>query len=290
MFLPLQVYVLLGFGTFLSLIWMGMLLGSRKYNELVVPLDKKEFPLKELYPLGCRILEIIKYGYNNKFDRKLRQAVTTVYGEKYCEYYLRIIMSQRISLALTLFIISFALYGLTLEIGILLIFIMFSGLAYYYFGDRVYKKVRKREAEIMFDFPEILSKLALLTNAGMVIREAWENVSDSGNGILYKEMKIVRDEMSNGVSEVDAFFSFGIRCSVPEIKKFTSTLVQGITKGNDELALLLKQQSKEAWETKKFHVRLQGEQASSKLLIPITMMFIGVLIMIVVPIFTNLGL
>jgi len=67
-------------------------------------------------------------------------------------------------------------------------------------------------------------------------------------------------------------------------------LVQGITKGNDELALLLKQQSKEAWETKKFHVRLQGEQASSKLLIPITMMFIGVLIMIVVPIFTNLGL
>ena len=46
-----------------------------------------------------------------------------------------------------------------------------------------------------------------------------------------------------------------MRCSIPEIKKFTSTLVQGMTKGNHELVMLLKEQSKEAWETRKFNVK-----------------------------------
>ena len=45
---------------------------------------------------------------------------------------------------------------------------MFSGLAYYYYGDRVNKNIEKREQEMMKDYPEVLSKLALLTNAGMI--------------------------------------------------------------------------------------------------------------------------
>lgn len=289
MFIPIQLLVLLSIGTLLSVIWLILLLSSKKYDELVTPLDKKEFPLKEIYPLGSKVLDIIKYGYNTKYDRKMRQAVTTIYGEKYTEYFLRVIMAQRISLSFTMLVIAFAVYGLTLEIGAFIIIVMFSGLAYYYYGDRVYKKVKKREEEMLYDFPEVLSKLALLTNAGMVIREAWQKVADSGKGVLFEEMRNVRNEMDNGVADVDAFFAFGMRCSIPEIKKFSSTLVQGITKGNNELALLLKQQSKEAWETKKFHVRVEGEKAASKLLIPITMMFIGILIMVVVPIFTNLG-
>ncbi len=77
MFISLEVVVLLGIGTFFSLIWAVLLLTSGKYNELVAPLDKKEFPLKELYPLGYKILDIIKYGYNTKFDRKLRQIGLT---------------------------------------------------------------------------------------------------------------------------------------------------------------------------------------------------------------------
>ena len=36
-----------------------------------------------------------------------------------------------------------------------------SGLAYYYYGDRVNKNIEKREQEMMKDYPEVLSKLAL---------------------------------------------------------------------------------------------------------------------------------
>ena len=97
------------------------------------------------------------------------------------------------------------------------------------------------------------------------------------------------DEMNNGVSEIDAMFNFGSRCIIPEIKKFTSTIVQGMVKGNSELTAMLQEQSKEVWALKKQNVRRQGEKASAKLLIPMMMMFIGILVMVIIPIFANMG-
>ena len=96
-------------------------------------------------------------------------------------------------------------------------------------------------------------------------------------------------EMQNGTSEVDAIFAFGQRSMTPEIKKFSSTLIQGLTKGNSELAQMLTAQSKEVWNLKMQYVRRQGELANNKLLIPIFMVFAGILIVVIVPIFANLG-
>ncbi|MDR2665401.1 MAG: pilus assembly protein TadC, partial [Oscillospiraceae bacterium] len=72
-------------------------------------------------------------------------------------------------------------------------------------------------------------------------------------------------------------------------RKFASTLIQGHIKGNSELAYMLKEQSREVWSDRRHNVRRQGEKAAGKLLVPITVMFIGILIMIVVPIFAGLG-
>ena len=66
--------------------------------------------------------------------------------------------------------------------------------------------------------------------------------------------------------------------------------MQGMAKGNRELAAMLQQQSKEVWEQRKQDVRRQGEKAAGKLMLPIVIMFIGILIMVIVPIFTNLGI
>ena len=143
---------------------------------------------------------------------------------------------------------------------------------------------------MLHDFSEVVSKLALLTNAGMILREAWEEVAFAGDSTIYVEMQTAVNEMNNGVAEIDAIYNFGTRCIIPEIKKFTSTIIQGVTKGNSELTAMLQEQSREVWQLKKQIVRREGEKAASKLLIPISIMFIGILIMIIVPIFTNLGI
>ena len=166
---------------------------------------------------------------------------------------------------------------------------LFAGVAFYYFGTVTENIIKKRSDEMLSDFSEVISKLALLTNAGMILREAWNEVAYTGSTSLYKEMQKTVDEMNNGVAEIDAVFRFGGRCIIPEIKKFASTIVQGIVKGNSELSIMLTEQSKEVWAAKKQYVRRQGEKAASKLLIPICIMFAGILVMILVPIFTNLG-
>ena len=123
----------------------------------------------------------------------------------------------------------------------------------------------------------------------MIVREAWEEVAYTGNSIFYIEMQKAVDDMKNGFSEADSLYRFGSRCMIPEIKKFVSTIIQGIEKGNSELTRMLEQQSSEVWGLKKQEVRRQGEKAASKLILPMMMMFIGILIMVIIPIFSNLG-
>lgn len=72
-------------------------------------------------------------------------------------------------------------------------------------------------------------------------------------------------------------------------KKFSATVIQGIQKGNSELSSMLQAQSAEVWNLRKQNVRRQGEKAASKLMIPIFMMFFGILIMVIIPIFSNIG-
>ena len=189
----------------------------------------------------------------------------------------------------TVFVFAFPLYGLTDSIAGLLLGFLFAGLAYYYFGTLTQKTILARSEEMLSDFSDVVAKLALLTNAGMILREAWEKIAYTGESVLYIEMQRSVDEMNNGKSEVDAFYDFGVRCIIPEIKKFTSTIVQGLVKGNSELAAMLQQQSKEVWAEKKQLARRKGEKAASGLMLPIVIMFIGILVMVIVPIFTNLG-
>lgn len=282
-------YVLIVLGAVSLAIWMYFYFKGKKHNSMFDVLEEKEYPFKEIYGLGYAVLETIKYKYKSKKDRKLRQQLEVLYGSKYCEYYLRVIHSQQITMAMTVFVIAFALYGLSSEFLAFVVGVAFAALAYYYFGTVTAKKILKRSNELLHDFSEVVSKLALLTNAGMILREAWQEVAFGGEGVIYAEMQTAVDEMNNGVADVDAIYNFGSRCIIPEIKKFTSTIIQGMTKGNSELTSMMQEQSKEVWQLKKQLVRREGEKAASKLLIPICIMFLGILVMILIPIFTNLG-
>ena len=167
--------------------------------------------------------------------------------------------------------------------------LVFAWVAYYYFGTATQKKIEERSEEMLRDFSEVVSKLALLTGAGMTLRDAWKEVAFTGESVLYVEMQMAVEEMNNGMAEIDAFNSFGARCMIPEVKKFTSTIVQGLIKGNSELTEMIREQSSQVWSLKKQNVRRAGEKASSKLMIPMFMIFAGILIMVVVPIFANIG-
>ena len=213
-----------------------------------------------------------------------------LYEKKYVEYYLRLTYARAVTYGMLLFVLAFVIYAFSGDVAVLMIMFLFSGVSVYYVMTLAPKKIESRSSQLIGDFSEVVSKLALLTNAGMILREAWELTAKVGEGVFYQEMRIAVMEMENGISEAEAIRRFGIRCMMPEIKKFSATLIQGIQKGNSELSSMLQNQSAEIWNLRKQNVRRQGEKAASKLMIPIFMMFIGIIIMVVIPIFSNIGI
>lgn len=288
-FISVADIVIMATGCVLLGLWLLIFVKSSQYNGMFENLDENEYPLAQMYSMGYAVMELIRYPYKSKFDRKLRSMLSILYEEKYVEYFLRVTYAQAISLAMLMLIASFIVYGLTQEIIILLMFLLLSGLCVYYFLTLAETKITKRSEELLGDFSEVVSKLALLTNAGMIMREAWNEVAFTNDRTIYAEMQRACVEMDNGVSEMEAIRRFGLRCMIPEIKKFSTTIIQGLEKGNSELTVMLQAQSDEVWAMKQQLIRRKGAQANTKLMIPMFIMFIGILIMIVIPIFANLG-
>lgn len=281
--------VIFAIGFVLLMIWLLFFFIGKKDEAFFEYLDESEYPFKEIYFVGYAIMNKVNYQYKSRADRKLRKELAILYDDKYADYYLRVIYAQKVTLAFTILLLVAPIYALANDALVAGVIVMFAFAAYYHFGTNVSKKIEERSEELLSDFSDVVSKLALLTNAGMIVREAWEEVAYTGDSVFYKEMQIAVGDMKNGCSEADALYSFGNRCIIPEIKKFVSTIIQGIEKGNSELTTMLEQQSSEVWSLKKQEVRRQGEKAASKLILPMMMMFIGILIMVIVPIFSNLG-
>lgn len=289
MFLSLSSIIIMSLGTLFAAFFIVLLIKGKSSENLVEPLNNKEFPLCELYGAGFAFISMIHYSFTSKGERKRKQQIALIYGDKHAEYYLRVNAAERWTLSFLLLLIGFALYGITADLLIIFVFVMFAFTAYYYVSTLPDSILTRKKNKILNDFADVVSKLALLVNAGMIMKEAWEKVAYTGDSELYQEMQRAVVNMNNGMSEVDAYTEFATRCTSPEIKKFTSTIIQGLVKGNRELVEMIKQQSREIWDAKRHRVKQQGEKAASKLLIPICIMFVGILIMIIVPIFANLG-
>ena len=273
--------------------FLFFLLTSGEFQEYITPLDKKEFMMPEIYGVGFKIAKILKLEYKSREAKQTRDNIVILYGERYADYYLRVLYAQKISIVYFVFAIVCGLSALAEGTDKLLLFglgVVLSGVLYYYFTTQPASKVKKRSVQFLNEFPNAVSTIALLVNSGMILREAWREVSLSDDSELYMEMRKVNEEIDNGTSEIDALYNFANRCVTPEIKKFTSFIVQGLEKGSKDLANALTNQTRELWELKKQNTLRQGELASSKLMIPLMVMFLGILIMIIGPIMTNLGL
>ncbi len=285
------IFLVLSLATGISFIIL--LATSSEFDEYITPLDSKEFMLPEVYGVGFKIIKMFQLGFKNREAKQTRESAAILYGERYADYYLRVLYAQKISLTYMVFAIVCALSALASETDKLLLLgvgVVLCGTLYYYFTLEPRNKVKKRSERFMDEFPNAVSTIALLVNSGMILREAWREVSLSDDSELYMEMRKMNEEIDNGTSEIDALFNFAARCVTPDIKKFTSFIVQGLEKGSKDLANVLKNQTDELWQLKKQNTLRRGELASSKLMIPLVIMFVGVLVMIMGPIMTNLGL
>lgn len=275
--------------TILTILWMVLALKyEEKFKEITSSIDSKEYYLSELFYIGFQIMEMIRFNMRSDASRRKIKLMSEVYGRKYAEYYYYVLVGGQITYIVTVVPVIFLLALLANNPTALLLGVALAGLFVWYLNESFKDKLTARREQILSDFPQMLSKMTLLVNSGMMLRDAWKLIAAQGNGILFTEMQFTTDQLDNGVSEMAAYHEFAERCGVKEIRKFASMVVQGLEKGGSELTSFLKDMSEEMWVEKRNMVKQKGEKANAKLLAPTVIIFIGILFMIMAPLLTGL--
>lgn len=258
------------------------------YKHITDTIDADKYKYPELFCIGFTVMKLLHIDTQNKKARMRIKEIAEIQGKRYAEYHFYVINGAKWTYGYTIFTIVSVLAAMGNSPILFVIAIALAVLLMWYVDETLNDELEARREELLADFPQMLSKMALLVNSGMMVRDAWKKIAFTSNRTLYKEMQLTVQEMQNGVLETEAYYNFGERCTLKEIRRFSSTMVQTLQKGNGEISMFLKDMADDMWEEKKHLVKRKGEAANSKLLIPTTLIFIGILIIIIVPAFSGL--
>ena len=160
------------------------------------------------------------------------------------------------------------------------------------------RQAQKTKRRLLLEYPEFVGKLSLLLGAGMTISGALRKIDQmhqSGKKHLKEEASGVYVplhqmicEMENGMSEVRAYQEFAKRCDLQPYRKLVSLLISGQKIGNRNLMDKLEEEAERVFLERKNTARKLGEEASTKLLIPMMLMLMVVMGIVIVPAFLSI--
>lgn len=166
--------------------------------------------------------------------------------------------------------------------------------------SRKQEEQKKRELLLQMEYPDMVSKLTLLLGAGMTLLTAWRRIATDYSDKrkkntcekmpVYEEMVITCREIESGIGEAKAYIRFGERCGLRRYRKFSSLIVQNLKKGSMGLNNLLSAEAEDAFEERKSLAKKLGEEAGTKLLLPMMLMLGLVIMVIMIPAIMSFGL
>lgn len=155
------------------------------------------------------------------------------------------------------------------------------------------REIKERKKQLLMDYPELLSKMMIFLGAGMTVRNAWEQMTNDYLQMrrlgrrekrwVYEEMYEACGQMKRGIPEGQAYLEFGKRCNLPCYTKFAGFLEQSRKNGVKNLREHLKLEMAEAYDQRRHQAKRLGEEASTKLLLPLFLMLGVVMVMVAVP-------
>ncbi len=177
-----------------------------------------------------------------------------------------------------------------LYLGMIAAFLAWIGL-----DKELDRKIKRRKEQMLSDYPELINKFTLLVNAGMTIRQAWTRISEDYGSksakeknkkrYAYEEMLTAANELKLGMPESIVYEQYGRKIGLIPYIKFTSLISQNLKKGNKGFTELLMKEAKEAFEERKETAKRLGEEAGTKLLLPMTVLLLMVFLIILIPAF-----
>ena len=288
--------ILLIIATVLVFLYIILTLKGREYDSILAGLPKKGFSDRDLLAPGYALQKIPMFGIEGKLGKKLLSQASILHpenGGKYAEYWARLYMARTWGLSLMVVTFSFCIAPLMDEF--IMFFVVIFGIAsvwaiYNQGANEMENILKKRADSCLMEFSNVVSKLALLMNCGLIMKDAWFQVANSKEGEIYDLMKEACAEMNSGRSAAEAVYNFGIYTTSPEIRKFSSIIIQNIEKGGSDVTMYMRQQSEELWTHRRQLLLKKGDEAAAKLLIPTMLILAGVLVIIMTAAMGNMSI
>lgn len=169
----------------------------------------------------------------------------------------------------------------------------------YKMSDRdLHELLEKKRKKMKQEYPDIVHTLSLYLGAGMSIRGAflrmaadYERGRKNGKRAspVREELLFMCRELQAGVSEGASYEHFGKRTGLQEYIRLSALLTQNLKKGNSTLLQRLHEEAEKASVERLQYGKRLGEEAVTKLLLPMVLMLLVVMVMIMIPAFSAMG-
>lgn len=170
--------------------------------------------------------------------------------------------------------------------------ILCSVLVYAAKAQELMEQVKKKERQLLMDYPGILQKLQLFLGAGMTVQRSFfklvqdyeaQRAAGADSRYAYEEMLLTCRELKSGVSEREAYERFGKRCGLPCYTKLSALLNQYLQKGTRGFTEVLELEAIEAMEERRRLAKKMGEEQGTRLLLPMFLLLVVVVIIVMAP-------
>lgn len=164
------------------------------------------------------------------------------------------------------------------------------------FKSKLQEKQRERKRILQQEYAYFVNQIVLYTTSGISIQGAIERIirqMERGQigrdtSPLYQELVRVNNEIHTGIPQEQAYLTMGRRIGLLSYVKLASILVQQIHTGAGSVSEQLEQEEHEAFERKKEAARKCGEEAGTKLLIPMVLLMVISMVLIMYPAFASM--
>lgn len=161
--------------------------------------------------------------------------------------------------------------------------------------DEERKRRKRREDSLLSDYPDLAAKFLVLMGAGYTAGQAWkrqvadfEKDREKAGHPLCEEMEITLNQMQAGTPERRAYEEFGRRLGLSCYVKFAALLETSLSTSGKSLRKLLEEEMEAAYRQRKELARKKGEEASTKLLLPMFLLLGVVMVIVAAPAFLTL--
>ena len=104
----------------------------------------------------------------------------------------------------------------------------------------------------------------------------------------YEELLYTCRELRSGISEGLAYEHFGKRAGLQEYIRLSALLAQNLKRGNSTLLERLREEAEKSGQERLQESKKMGEEAGTKLLVPMVLMLAVVMAVIMIPAFSNM--